>query len=60
MQYRTPEQVAEEVADMWEEHQGDALLRDYYRKAYRNQPLPMEEVRFLRNDPVKDWEELRV
>lgn len=62
MQYRTPEQVTEEVADMWAEWEwlnSDGPLRTYLRKAYRGEPLPEEDARFLRNDPVADWLELR-
>ena len=62
MQYRTVEQVAEETEDMWAEWEwlkSDGPLREFYRKAYRCEPLPEDVARYLRNDAEADWVELR-
>lgn len=62
----TPEEAAAElklaqIEEMWEDYENShLLLLNYYRKAYRFEPLPGEIQRYLRNDPVADYEELYV
>lgn len=48
---------------MWNEYDFYAKghwEREFYRKAYRGEELPLDVFRYLRNDGVQDWYEVCV
>ena len=51
-------QKQEQIEEMWEDYEGgEDRYHDYWRKAYRCEPMPPEIMRYLRNDPIADyWE----
>ena len=49
-----------QMHEMWEEREGDYAYNDYLHSTYRNEALPLELSRFLRNDGVADWYEICV
>jgi len=52
------ERIDYEVDCCWQDPDGTSLLWDYLYSTYRNDPIPRDLSRWLRNDPVADYNEI--
>lgn len=64
-EHRGPQEEEKDYEEdlMWREYEfysKGVWEREFYRKAYRGEPLPVEVQRWLRNDGVADWYEICV